>query len=132
MRYSSGRLGLAVVGLAFGLVLGACGDDGVNVSGDWSGAALGRTMGMALTQSGDQVTGTFRVTAEGEMSLSGTVDNALRTFAWEAFGGCDAWSGLLTISDDAQSMSGQLLLDRTGCQPPQSNATDTLTMTLSE
>ncbi len=130
---------LAATLLTAALLVGltACGDDGspggADVSGSWSGVsafASGFTTSMTLTQTGTTVTGEMRVSGlvPSGTTVNGTVNVGARTFTWAAFTGCDAWGGVLSISADGQTLTGPVLVDRSGCQPAQSNSTGTMNL----
>lgn len=118
----------------------ACGGDdatgpgGSSVAGSWSGVtsfSSGYTTHMTLAQTGTAVSGTMSVAgAFIDNALTGTVDGTNLTLDWLVYRGCEAWSGVLTISSDGESMTGPLHVDTSGCTSG-SDANGTLNLTKS-
>ncbi len=112
---------------------GSTGPDALDLSGEWSGVMSfnsGFTTYATLDQTGGAVSGTLRTSAgfiNGE-PLTGTVSQADRTFTWAVGHGCELWSGVLTIDAGGASMTGPILVDKTGCSSG-SNSSGTLSLT---
>lgn len=116
----------------------ACGDstgpdEALNVAGAWQGTARlpnAYTTTMNLQQTGSGVTGSMTVVGSiVGRTVTGQVDATDRTFMWAVSRNCEIWGGVLSIDAAGQAMSGPVLIDRTGCQPAQSNGSGTLSMT---
>lgn len=124
----------------FVAVVSACDDDDpfevevLSVAGEWAGtASLPNPTGasMSLQQSGAGVTGLIRVSSAFPQGLAatGTVSESNRLFTWVVGRGCEVWGGALSVSADGRQMSGSVLINRSGCQPAQSNTTGSMTFT---
>ncbi len=106
----------------------------LNIAGAWSGSAsLPNTTsaGFTLQQTGSTISGTMRVSSafpQG-LTLTGTVDGSGRTFTWAVARGCEVWGGVLNIGAGNTQMNGAVVINRTGCQPAQSNGSGTVTVT---
>lgn len=124
------RLG-AVAALCFSAACSnSTGPQTPSVSGDWSGITVfptqDRTSSMSLSQSGTSVTGTFSVAgAFADIEVTGTVDASGR-FSFLAPRDCEVWGGTLIL--DGSSLSGPIVIDRSGCTA-QSNGAATLNLT---
>jgi hypothetical protein len=108
-----------------------------SIVGTWTGSVLlpdASPATMKLQQRGNAVTGEMAVSTlfpQGR-ALTGQVDTAARTFVWAVDFDCEAWSGTLTISPDAQAMEGSLQIVRSACPPAQAalgESTGTLSLT---
>jgi hypothetical protein len=97
----------------------------MSVAGSWVGTVLlpnAYNATMALQQNGNAVSGTMRIGGVmGETPITGNLDSAARTMSWRVYRSCEEWRGTLTAEGSGQSMTGPLYIDRTGCQPAQSN-----------
>jgi hypothetical protein len=104
----------------------------VDVAGSWVGTVQlpnPYSATLSLQQSGASVSGTMRIAGVmKETPLTGSVSSSDRTLAWTVNRSCEAWTGRLTIDGSGRHMDGQLAIDRTGCQPAQSNETGTLSV----
>jgi len=129
-----------ICGLLLTASLAGCSDDDdpgavdtLNVSGRWSGGATlpnPRSTVMTLQQSGSGVSGQMSVSGSFPQGLpvTGTIDVASRTVTWAVARDCEVWGGVLTVSGDRRQMSGPLVINRSGCQPAQSNGSGNLTL----
>ena len=132
---TSSRTAIAVLAIALST---ACKDGGpddlINLAGTWNGnSAFGGTQSPAtrltLAHSGDAVSGTMRVTgAFIDRPIAGQFDRGNRTLVWVVVSGCEQWGGSLSVNAGGTSMSGPILVDRTGCASGQ-NSGGTLTLT---
>jgi hypothetical protein len=104
----------------------------LDVAGNWVGTAAlpnGYTASLGLQQNGAAVSGTMRIAGVmGETPITGSVASNDRTFKWKVNRNCEVWTGTLSIDGSVQQMSGPLAIDRTGCQPAQSNGSGTLSV----
>ncbi len=129
----------AIIGAA---VLGCISDQTTeavpaSIVGTWTGSVYlpdASSASMKLQERGSAVTGEMAVSAlfpQGR-ALTGQVDTAARTFTWAVDFDCEAWTGTLTISPDAQAMEGALLIVRSACPPAQAargESTGTVSLT---
>lgn len=104
----------------------------VVVAGAWVGTATlpnAYSASLSLQQNGASVSGSMRIAGVmKETPLTGSVSSGDRTLAWTVNRSCEVWTGRLVVDGAGQHMDGQLAIDRTGCQPAQSNGTGRLSV----
>ena len=126
---------LAGLALVAGLVgcSNSSGPGSFDVSGHWTGIASlpnGRSTSADLQQTGTAASGTMTVAgAFVSTALTGQVSSQNRTLTWTLMRGCEVWGGVATVTADGGKMSGPVDIDRSGCQPAQSDGSGTLTLT---
>ena len=135
MAGSGGGLRLAGLALVAGLVgcSNSSGPGSFDVSGHWTGVASlpnGRSTSADLQQTGTAASGTMTVSgAFLNTALTGQVSSQNRTLTWSLMRGCEVWSGVATVTADGGNMSGPVSIDRSGCQPAQSDGGGALSLT---
>ena len=81
-----------------------------------------------VIQSGTTVSGNLTIAGVLNQTFAGTFHDNTRRLAWSAQDGCEDWSGTFTVDSEGSEMSGPVLADYSGCTPPRSNDSGTISL----